>query len=109
MHLLRCTLKDAMNDTAKKIEVLALRRLLVELKEHRPDICLRYRLLGQMWATNFLRVVQVTEQGVVLNDESSKQFVHIPDLSLVIQFELDKTFQSFQPYIHYDVMLAGEW
>lgn len=98
-----------MKGLATKIEVLALRRLLIELKEHRPDICFRYRLIGHMWATHFLRVIQVTEQGAVLSDESSKQLVHIPDLSLVMQFELDKTFQSFQPYIHYDVVLAGDW
>lgn len=98
-----------MKDSEKKVEVLALRRLLVELKEHRPDICLRYRLLGQMWATHFLRVIQVTEHGALLNDEGSRQLVHIQDLSLIMQFELDKTFQSFQPYIHYDVVLSGEW
>lgn len=98
-----------MNEVQKKVAVLALKRLLVELKDHRPDICVRYRLLGQMWAKNFLRVVQVTELGVVLNDEATNRLVNIPDLSHIMQFELDKAFQSFQPYIHYDVVTTGEW
>lgn len=92
----------------KEIGVLVLRRLLFELKEHRPDICFRYRLIGQMWAHNFLRVIQVTEKGVLLNDETSGKFVTIPNLSQVIQFELDKPFQLFQPYFHYDVVISPD-
>ena len=96
-------------DSPNKIAVLALKRLLVELKEHRPDICIRYRLLGQMWLNNFLRVVEISENGVVLYDEAISTFVRIPELSAIIQFELDKTFQSYQPYVHYDVVTSGEW
>ena len=98
-----------MNEATKKVAVLALRRLLVELKEHRPDICLRYRLLGQMWATSFHRVVHVTEDGVLLNNETSNKLITIHDLSQIIQFELDKPFQLYQPYFHYDVSPSLEW
>lgn len=97
-----------MNDPSKTVDVLVLRRLLFELNEHRPDICFRYRLIGKMWAPNFLRVIRVTENGVLLNDESSNKFYKLPDLSNVIQFELDKPFQTFKPYFHYDVVPASE-
>jgi hypothetical protein len=96
-------------DGPKKVAVLALKRLLVELNEHRPDICIRYRLLGQMWLDNFLRVVEISENGVVLYNETINTFVRIPELSAIIQFELDKTFQSYQPYVHYEVVTSGEW
>lgn len=98
-----------MTEPIKNVAVLELRRLLVELKEHRPDICIRYRILGQMWARNFARVMTVTDRGVILSDEGTSKLVKIQNLSLVIQFELDKTFQSYQPYFHYDVTPSPEW
>jgi hypothetical protein len=98
-----------MYEATKKVAVLELRRLLVELKEHRPDICIRYRLIGQMWAQSFHQVVHVTEENVILNDESSNKLVTVRDLSHIIQFELDKPFQLYQPYYHYDVSSTTEW
>lgn len=110
MHLLRRALNiDQMNEARKKVAVLELRRLLVELKEHRPDICIRYRLIGQMWAAHFLRIVQVTDEGVILNDETSNKLVTIPELAQIMQFETDKPFQLYQPYYHYEVVLSTEW
>ena len=93
----------------KKVAVLELRRLLVELKEHRPDICIRYRLIGQMWAKHFLRVIRVTDEGVILNDETSNKLISISELHQIIQFELDKPFQTYQPYFHYEVVMTAEW
>ena len=98
-----------MNEAKKRVAVLELRRLLVELKDHRPDICVRHRLIGQMWATHFLRVIRVTDEGVILNDEKSNKLVTIAELSQIMQFELDKPFQTYQPYFHYDVVLSTEW
>lgn len=94
---------------SNEISLLQLRRLLTELKEHRPDICIRYRLMGQMWAQHFAHVRQLTDQGVVLADEQTHKLVSIQELSAVIQFEIDKSFQSFQPYFHYNVVVQGEW
>ena len=98
-----------MREATKKVAVLELRRLLVELKEHRPDICIRYRLIGQMWAQNFLRVIQISDPGVLLSDETSNKLVTIPDISQIIQFELDKPFQFYQPYFHFEVVTGPEW
>jgi hypothetical protein len=98
-----------MKEAPKKVGVLALRRLIVELMEHRPDICIRYRLIGRMWAENFLRVIRLTDQGVLLNDETSNKAVTISDLSHIMQFEIDKPFQLYQPYFHYEVVITGEW
>ena len=84
------------------ISVLELRRLLVDLGEKRPDICIRFRLLGELWNVNFLRVIRVTEKGSVLLDESLG-LVSVSDLNFVMQFEIDRPFQGFQPYYHYEV------
>lgn len=94
---------------SNQVSVLQLRRLLTELKEHRPDICVRYRLMGQMWVQHFAHVRQLTDQGVVLAEEHTDKLVSIPELSAVIQFEIDKSFQSYQPYFHYSVVIQGEW
>lgn len=82
--------------------MLELKRLMVDLSEKRPDICIRFRLLGELWEVNFLRVMRVNEKGVVLLDET-QGLVSISDLNFVMQFEIDKPFQGFQPYYHYEV------
>jgi hypothetical protein len=98
-----------MDDFKKAVNILEVRRLLFDLKEHRPDICIRYRIIGQMWAPNFLRVIHLTDKGVILNDETSGKLINILDMSRLMQFELDKPFQNYQPYFHYDVVPSPEW
>ena len=98
-----------MDQHTKPVAVLELRRLLFDLKEHRPDICIRYRVIGQMWATHFLRVIHLTNKGAFLNDEAHGELITIPDISRLMQFELDKPFQNYQPYFHYDVVPSPEW
>jgi len=98
-----------MSKPTEKVAVIEFRRLLVELKEHRPDICIRYRLIGQMWAQYFMRVVYVTENGVLLNNETSNKLITIPELPQIMQFELDKPFQLYHPYFHYEVVPTAEW
>jgi hypothetical protein len=97
-----------LRDTPGVISELELRRLLIELKEKRPDICVRYRLLGEMWAQHFMRVLQVTEKGVMLNDEASNKLVIVTNLANIMQFELDNRFQNFQPFFHYEVIPSQE-
>jgi hypothetical protein len=97
------TIADISDNTHTLISVLELRRLLIDLKQKRPDICFRYRLLGEMWVVNAMRVLSVTEKGVLLNDEQNNRLVPLNDLSLVMQFEIDAPFQGFQPHFHYHV------
>ena len=85
------------------VSVLQLRRLLHALNDSRPDICVRFRLIGEMWQTNHLRVIQIGEKGVVLNDEGSTKMIVIQNLNNVMQFELDRAFQQYEPHFHYNV------
>lgn len=84
------------------ISVLELKRLMVDLSEKRPDICIRFRFLGELWAPNFLQVVRINDKGAVLLDDS-QGLVSVSDLNFVMQFEIDRPFQGFQPYYHYEV------
>jgi hypothetical protein len=92
-----------MSKSKSLITILELRRLLTDLKEKRPDVCIRYRLLGEMWINTYRRVVVLTEKGAIFNDEEMNKLVNLPDLSMIMQFELDQTFQEYQPHFHYDV------
>ena len=85
------------------VSVLELKRLLIDLRDKRPDICVRFRLLGEMWFPHFMRIIIVTERGVLLNNEVSDQLVRVYDLGNVMQFEIDHTFQNFKPHFHYSI------
>ncbi len=65
--------------------------------------------MGEMWVTQALRVVHVTEKGVVLNDETQGAMTALLDLSAVMQFEIDAPFQGFQPHCHYNVKPIPEF
>jgi hypothetical protein len=92
-------------DTKSLISVLELKRLLVTIIDFDMPICIRYRILGEMWQSNFLRVVKVTEKGVILNDELRNKTIILQDLTQIIQFEIDGRIHNFQPHFHYDVSL----
>jgi hypothetical protein len=85
------------------ISFLELKQLLYELQDLRPDIHFRYRLIGEMWQIGFLRILQITEKGAVLVEETSKKLVIIQDLSNVMQFELDHAFRQYEVHNHYAV------
>ena len=84
------------------ISVVDLQRLLMQLQQHRPDICIRYRILGEMWVSHFMSVVNISEKVLLLNDEVNHRLITIHDLSNIMQFEIDKPFSGFQPYFHYE-------
>jgi hypothetical protein len=85
------------------ISVLELKRLLNAIKDHRPDVCLRYRILGEMWVPNFTRVLHVRDNTVVFHDERNNKLINLFDISMVMQFEIDAPFQGYQPHYHYNV------
>jgi hypothetical protein len=87
----------------QQIQVLELRRLLYELKDQRPDICVRFRLLAEMWYPSFAKVIKLTEEGVVLLNEHDNQAIAIKDLREIVQFELDARYQNYHPHNHYRI------
>lgn len=88
------------------ISVGELRRLLIEMRDKRPDICLRYRVLGEMWVLNFTRVLHVGEHSVLLRDERNSKLINLSDISMIMQFEIDAPFHGYEPHFHYNVQIA---
>lgn len=97
---------DGVDKTRTMVSTVELRRLLVELKEKRSDIHLRFRLIGQLWRQNFLKIIDVNDRGVVLVDEVDNALIFLTDLSRIMQFEIDANFQGFSPHHHYTVELS---
>ena len=91
-------------EPVSEISVLELRRLLVLISENVHTVCFRYRLIGRMWHPNFMRVSEVTDNGVFLRDELQSKTIFISDLKWIAQFELDGSIHSFAPNFHYDVI-----
>ena len=58
-------------------------------------------MMGEMWSERFMKVIKVTDTGAFFDDASMKQYVHVPDLGTVIQFEIDTGWSTFQPHFHY--------
>jgi hypothetical protein len=91
------------------ISVTELRRLLFELKDKRPDICVRFRLLGEMWGRNFMSIESLGGRGVLMRDDQDQKLIAINDLSNIMQFELDNSFTGFQAHYHYEVTPLPEF
>jgi hypothetical protein len=95
--------KVLMSNTITTVSILELKRLLTELAEHGNNVCVRFRLIGELWQPHHHRVLKMTETGVALVDEPSNKLVFISNLTNVMQFELDSAFQIYQPNYHYSV------
>jgi hypothetical protein len=89
--------------TSSEIQQLELRRLLYELVDKRPDICIRFRFIGEMWQSEFWRVVALTKNGVVLFNAAGNRINIVKDLRKVVQFEIDSRYQHFHPHDHYSI------
>jgi hypothetical protein len=85
------------------LSIQHLRMLLTSIVDHKLQVCVRFRMLGQMWQPNHMRVLKLTEKGVILNDEINNKMVTVPDLSQVMQFELDSSLYQYEPHNHYEV------
>lgn len=85
------------------------KRLVAELIEKRPDISFRFRRMGDLWYHNFVKLRTIQSKELTLFDEVADKEIVFSDLSSIIQFELDTAFQSFEPFVHYEVALRQEF
>jgi CO dehydrogenase/acetyl-CoA synthase epsilon subunit len=84
------------------LSALELKQILFDIKDNGPQICVRFRLLGEMWQNNMVKVVNITESRILVNDEIKNKLIAI-DLNRVMQFELDHKFKGLDPHFHYDI------
>lgn len=86
------------------VSQLELKRLLSSLTQQKLPVCIRYRTIGQLWYPNFLRVVKIDEgKSALFHDDTRNKLISLPDVSRIIQFELDSRFLQFEPNYHYQV------
>jgi hypothetical protein len=84
------------------LSALELKRLITDIKDHEPNICIRFRLIGEMWQMHMMRIITVTENRVLIHNGISNKLISI-DLNNVMQFEIDGRFRDIQPHYHYEV------
>jgi hypothetical protein len=84
------------------LSAVELKRLIIDIKDHEPGICIRFRLIGEMWQVFMMRIITVTENRVLIHNEISNKLISI-DLNNVMQFEIDARFRDIQPFYHYEV------
>ena len=93
-----------MEETETFIPVNELRRLVLSIIEHRAQVCIRFRTIGQVWHPNFLRILKIEDGKTVLfHDEARRMLISLPDLSTIVQFELNDKLYSYEPNCHYQV------
>lgn len=89
-----------------EVSALELKRLLNELKDRRPDVCVRFRLIGEMWSESFLRVFVVYDDGVLFFNDNNRMITRVSKMENIMQFEIDNNFQNYQAHNHYEVVLG---
>lgn len=90
------------------VSVLELKQLLITITDNKLPVSFRYRLLGELWKPNFMRVLKVVERGALLHDEIRNQLISVPDLYQIVQFEIDQTVHAFKPHFHYGLVLEND-
>ena len=94
-----------MSSIQTDVHFLELRRLLTDLKDHAPNVCIRFRLIGELWQNSYFKILKLTDDGVALLDDPSNKLVFIKNLNDIMQFEVDGPFRNFQPHVHYSVKI----
>jgi hypothetical protein len=84
------------------ISVIEFRQLLSGLADA-GYICIRYRLIGELWSNNFFHVMSVDDKTAVLRNEHSHEYRMI-EYAHVMQFEIDVRYHNYHPNFHYDVV-----
>ena len=87
------------------VSVKDLKQLLIAIKDQHTDICIRFRLMGEMWKTNFMPIASVGERDAFFyfKENNNNKLVYVNDMSTIMQFEIDKPFEDFSPHFHYEV------
>jgi hypothetical protein len=92
-----------MDRTNNPITTPYLRHLLSDLDGRRQTVGIRFRILGEMWKPNFMRLVRLTDRGAIFMDESTQEFVFVPELMDIVQVEVEDRLLDLEPHFHYEV------
>jgi len=87
-----------------QVLTMELKRLLYDIRDRKPNVCVRFRRIGQMWERDFMQVVDMSERGAVFYNQEIEEFVYVGDLVDIMQFELDVRYYNYEPHFHYEVL-----
>jgi len=93
----------ALTDTDSNVSVQELKLLLSSILQRHANVRFRCVLEGEVWPADFMRILLVTEKGVILNEEKSNKTISIKFLNDIIQFELEKTYENYQAKSRYTI------
>lgn len=77
------------------VSPLELKFLMNSILLQKANIRIKCLLDGKSWSDRYLSVMMVTERGAILKDESRDKIFSIPFIQQVMQFVLDKPFDSY--------------
>jgi hypothetical protein len=99
-------LKQNLKEPLTCISGLELKQLVGHLTKS-PNICFRFRLLGEMWMKNLMQVTTVNDKTVLCYDDVVTKY-YLVKINNIMQFEIDARFHAFQPFFHYEVKPSPE-
>jgi hypothetical protein len=85
------------------ISLLELKLLMKSIINKHANIRIKCLLDGGAWTNQFFSVSMVTENGLILSDDSNRKIRSIRFLNQVIQFVIDKPFDNYNPNLAYNV------
>jgi hypothetical protein len=85
------------------ISLLELKLLVQSIINKHADIRIKCLLEGDTWHEHFFNVLMVTEQGIVLADETNSKIKSIRFMDAISQFVIDKPFDSYNSNLAYGV------
>lgn len=88
-----------------ELDVVEFKRLLTDIFEKRPDISIRYRLIGNLWSNAFFPIRKMSEEEVFFFDSARQSLIRV-FVRDIMQIELDSSFQNYRPNLHYTIKVA---
>ena len=100
------TFRNDLERSVTTFSGLELKQLMLNLTRV-PNVCFRFRLLGEMWMKNLMQVTAVNEKTALFFDEVDTKY-YLVRINNIMQFEIDGRFHNFQPFFHYNVIPSPE-
>jgi hypothetical protein len=92
----------------RKVSLTELKRLFYDIRDRRPDVRIRLRVLGKMWNEAFCSIDSIKEDGITLVDTHHSKYIHLNQLSDVVQFELECPFFGYHAFYHYEILNTND-
>ena len=93
--------RNTLPNSNEIISLLELKLLAKSIIRKHAKIRIKCLLEGGSWTSQFLSVMMVTEKGLVLNDDSNNKIKSIKFIDQIVQFVIDKPFDSYNPDLAY--------